>query len=174
MASAVFFEEKQTNPPWIGWIVIFFGMVFLSFVLIELANRWNDPSNPDTSGPLAGCAGIILVVGVVAWLIFNNHLSVSIDREGISYVFLPTFMDAKRIEADQVESFELRKMTFSEFISSTKSKRALHKVDQQKEVCVMKGWTVADIQLRDGRRVILGTENPDGMHWALKRLQNRT
>jgi hypothetical protein len=172
MASAVFFEEKQRNPPWMGWIVIIAGMGMLGFVLVELLKRWVDPNNPDTSELLVWTPGIIVIVGVIAWLVLSNHLSVSIDKEGISYVFVPTFWKPKRIEADQLESFELRMITFSELTSSGAS-HDVFKAKRKREVCVIWGSTVADLHLRDGRQVILGTRNPEGMRWALKRLQNQ-
>lgn len=154
-----------------GWIVIFTGMGMLGFVLVELTKRWADPSNPNTSGLLAWVPGIILGVGVIAFFVLSNHLSVSIDKEGITYRFVPTFWKPKRIEVEQLESFELRKIAFSEITSAGASHDVL-KAKQKKEVCVIWGSTVADLHLRDGRQVILGTKNPDGMMWALKRLLN--
>lgn len=156
-----------------GWIIIITGVVMLCFVLVELVKRWVDPSNPDTGGFLVWAApGIILGVGVIAWLVLSNHLSVSIDKEGITYVFVPAFWKPKRIEATELESFELRKVTFSELTSSGAS-HDVFKAKQKKEVCVIWGSTVADLHLRDGRQVLLGTRNPDGMLWALKRLQSQ-
>ncbi len=173
MASAVFFEEKQVNAPWMGWLTVMVGVGMLVFVLIEIANRWGNPDS-NLSGPVAGVVGIVVIVATVAYLAFTHHLHVSIDREGISYVFVPSFYTPKRIPADAVQSFEIRKLTTSElFEGSRQSQNKWKSKAPKKELCVVGGWTVADLQLNDGRRVLLGTKNPDGLLWALKRLQNQ-
>lgn len=172
MPSAVFFEEKQINAPWMGWSAVFVSVGLLAVVLLELSNRWHNTGS--FAELIAGALGVVLIGGTVAWLAFTHHLMVSIDKEGISYTFAPSFYEPKRISSADIESFELRKLLTSELFASSKSSKWLKGDAATKEVCVVGGWMVVDFQLKSGRHVILGTHNPDGMLWALKRLQYKS
>lgn len=171
MAAGIFFEEKQVNAPWMGWTAVFIGVGLLVFVLLKLSIRWQ--STGSVAELIAGGLGVVVVTGTIAWLAFTHHLHVTVDREGISYTFVPSFYEAKRIAASDLTSFELRRLTTSEMFESTRSSRKLDKKAPKKEVCVVGGWLVADLRLKGGRQVLIGTRNPDGLLWALKRLQHQ-
>jgi len=170
MASAIFFEEKQVNAPWMGWTAVFIGLGALVFVLLKLSDRWH--STGSIAELIAGGIGVVLITGTIAWLAFTHHLFVTIDREGINYTYVPTFYEPKRIAAAELISYELRKLTSSEMFESSKTAKKLKNKMPQKEICTVGGWMVADLRLKDGRQILLGTHNPDGLLWALKRLQN--
>lgn len=170
MLPVPFFEEKQVNAPWMGWVIVFAGVGTLVVVVVKLSERWYNTGS--IAELIAGTLGVILIGGSIAWLAFTHHLAVSIDKEGISYVFVPSFYEAKRITADNVESFELRKLVASEMFGAKSSSRLKSKLPK-KEICVVAGMLVVDLRLKDGRHVLLGTNNPDGMLWALKKLQKQ-
>lgn len=171
MASAVFFEEKQINAPWMGWTAVFVAIGLLVFVLIKLTERWHNTGS--VAELIAASLGVVLIGGTIAWLAFTHSLVVTIDRGGINYVFIPSFYESKRIQATDVESFELRRLKPWEAVEAAHDAKKAGKKNPKKEVCVVNGWMVAELRLKDGRQVVLGTRNPDGMLWALKRLQNQ-
>lgn len=169
-----FYEEKQTNPAWMGWAVVIVGTGMLVFVITTLAQKWpanGNLMNDDVKGLLATVAGILITAGVMAWLVFSNHLTVSVDREGLTYLFWPVFWKPKHIPAESLAGFEIRKMSFMEYIASGGSRRAIRPANPKTEVCIIRSFTVAELRLRDGRKVLLGTTNPDGLGRALKKLQ---
>jgi len=170
MASAIFFEEKQVNAPWMGWTAVFVGVGLLVFVLLKLSERWHTTGS--VAELIAGGIGVVVIAGTIAFLAFTHHLQVTVDREGIRYIYVPSFYEAKRIAASDIISFELRKLTSAEMFESTKASKKLKNKLPMKEICTIGGWMVADVRLKDGGQILLGTRNPDGILWALKRLQH--
>lgn len=174
MTSVPYYEEVQTAPPWMGWTIILSGMGMLTFLLILFVDRFTASAgvwNGDLTGLLGAAAGTAVSVGVAAWLVFSHRLAVWISDEGIRYLFVPTFWKPRKVSVESVVSFEVRKLSFWEYIASGGRRRTFPLAAQKKEICLVRSLTVADLALTDGRRILLGTRNPDGMRWALKKLK---
>ncbi len=165
MAPVPYFEEKQRYPQWIPWIGVFIGMGIAAWVVPVFVDRLNNGKG-DLGELLAVIAGIIILIAVLGGLFAVYRLTIAVDQDGISYLYFPTFLKPKRIPTGCIVSFEVRELSFSEIAAEHPKKKS------RKEVCVLYSWTVADLELSDGSHVILGTTNPDGLRWALKKLQS--
>lgn len=157
-----------------GWLVVFFGVGMLIFILYSFADSY-EASGGDWTKNLSGLAGAAagssIAVAVASWLVFINHLTVTITNEGVQYVFVPTFWKARTVAAASIVSFEVRTMSFWEYLSAGGRHKSIPLASRKKEVCVIRSFTVADLALANGRHLLLGTKNPDGMRWALKKLK---
>ena len=174
MTPVPYYEEKQTNPTWMGWTVILFGSGLLIFLLYLFADRYHAASGSWTkelTGLVGAMIGTVSAIAVAAWLLFVNHLRVRVSDEGLEYVFVPTFWKPRSIPVSSILSFEMRRLGFWEYIQAGGKHRSIRIVERRKEVCVIRSFTVADLSLPDGKHLILGTENPDGLRWALKKLK---
>lgn len=172
--SVPFYEERQTNPPWIGWLVVFAGVAILGVLLVVFINKYEESAGmwtDDLSGLTGAAAGSSIAIAVAAWLMFIAHLNVSISSEGVMYTYVPSFWKPKRVAPESIQAFEIRKMGLPEYLASGGRKRRLSSVRNNKEVCIIHSFTVADLTLAGGRKLLLGTRNPDGLLWALKKLK---
>ncbi len=172
--SVPFYEERQTNPPWIGWLVVFSGVAILGILLVVFINKYEESAGlwtDDLSGLAGAAAGSSVAIAVAAWLVFTTHLSVSISSEGITYTYVPSFWKPKHVPPESIEAFEVREMGWPEYVASGGRKRRIASTRGNKEVCIIHSLTVADLTLPGGRRLLLGTRNPDGLLWALKKLK---
>lgn len=173
MTAVPFFEEKQNNPAWMGWTVTLLGSGLLVFLLYLFAERWYAAESwtNELTSLVGAMIGTVSAVAVAAWLLFVNHLRVTVSDEGLEYVFVPTFWKPRSIPVSSILSFEIRRLGFWEYIQAGGKHRSIRIVERRKEVCVIRSFTVADLSLSDGKHLILGTENPDGLRWALKKLK---
>lgn len=177
MNSVVFYEEEQRNPGWFMWVTIFFGLGMLVFTVTRTLQQWEKSGamNNDVVKLMVTAGVIVITIGLVAWLISANRLTVHVDKDGITYRLFPNCLKTKRIPAEAIASYELRKMTSMEQLYAggryRPARRGLfNRVSSGKEYNVLLGCKVADVMLKDGRRIILGTRNPEGLMWALKKL----
>ena len=174
MTGIPFYEERQANPPWMGWLLVFAGVGLLVFLGMLFMNRYEAASGvwtDDLSGLAGAAAGSSIAVGVAAWLIFINRLEVTISDEGIRYMFVPAFWKSRLVPSSSILSYELRNMGFWEFVSSQRKLRSRLWHSQKLEVCVIRSFKVVDLTLVDGRHLLLGTKNAEGMNWALRKLK---
>ncbi len=175
MRAVPFYEEKQTNPAWIGWIIILSGvglLTFLTFMFIERYDAAGGAWSKDLTSLLGAAAGSSIALAVAAWLVFINHLTVTITEAGVQYLFVPTFWKPRTVSADAIVSFEVRKLSLWEFLQASRRYKSPLFTSGKKEVCILRTFTVADLALADGRHLLLGTRNPDGIRWALKKLKS--
>lgn len=157
-----------------GWMVVLSGVGLLVFLIYLSVDRYEASGgawNKDLKAVAGAAVGTVSAIAVASWLVFVNHLSVTITNEGVHYVFVPTFWKARKVPVDSIVSFEVRKMSFWEYIDAGGRHKSQQLVPRKKEVCVISSFTVADLALADGRHLLLGTRNPDGMLWALKKLK---
>jgi hypothetical protein len=173
MTPIITFEEKQVNPRWAGWLAVFFGMGLVALLLYRVAELWEAAGGELTDtlrDLLGGAAGMSIAMTVVAWMVFSIQLKVTVDREGLTYFYFPMCYMEKRIDREDIASFEIRKMSFMEYLKFGGSRTPFRLLQQKKEICVLNCWTVVDLTLNDGRKVILGTSNPGSIERALNRL----
>lgn len=156
-----------------GWLAGGIGVGALAFLAFRIGNLWfagGGELTDELKDLLGGVAGMSIGFTVLVWMVFSIQLMVIVDREGLTYFCFPLYFTEKRIEREDIASFRIRKISFMEFLQSGGRRRLFRRGPQKKEICVIRCWTVADIELKDGRNVILGTTNPDGMERALSKL----
>ena len=177
MASVVFYEEEQRNPGWLVWVIVLFGLGMLVFTLTMTLQQWENSGtmSRDVIKLMVAAGGIVVTIGVVSWLVTANRLTVHVNKEGITYQLFPNCLKSKHIPVEAIASYELRKMTSMEQFYAGGTYRPVRSkffnhFSPGKEYNILLGCKVADVKLKDGRRILLGTRNPDGMLWAMKKL----
>jgi hypothetical protein len=175
IVERVFFEERQKLPGHVVWIVIFTAVAMCVPLLRGLYFRLvlNEPwGNGDFSNKEI-CLALAFVVGVsalVVWLLVSMNLVVKIDSAGITYRSFPGAGREKRVTRQDIHAYEVRKLKWNELVQSTKSRRLLQQGKSQ--IHRFSGKTGLVLKLADGVTIILGTTNPDGMIWAMKKLMS--
>ena len=157
-----------------GWLLVFFGVAILGILLVVFITKYEESAGmwtEDLSGLVGAAAGSSIAMAVAAALVFSAHLSVSVSSEGITYTFVPSFWKPKKVSPESIELFQIRKMGLSEYMASGGRRRRISSLRGNKEVCIIHSFTVADLTLVGGRKLLLGTRNPDGFLWALKKLK---
>jgi hypothetical protein len=169
----VFFEEKQKLPGYIVWIVVFTSLAMCVpllrglYMRLVLNEAWGKSSFSNVEICMS-LAAVILVAGLVVWLLASMNLVVKIDGGGISYVSYPMGGRETRIGRQDIHSYEVRKLKWDELLQSTKSRRLLKQGKSQ--IHRFSGAMGLVLKLADDATIILGTRNPDGMIWAMKKL----
>jgi hypothetical protein len=171
--SRVFFEEKQVLPRYIVWITVFTTLAMCIPLLRGLYIRQvlNGPwGKSDFSvGEIYLSLALVLLVGsLVVWLIASMSLVVKIEGEAISYRSFPAAPKEKRISRHEILNYQVRKLHWKELIQSTKSRRLLQ--HPKRRIYRFSGRMGLVLNLVDDASIILGTTNPDGMIWAMKKL----
>jgi hypothetical protein len=155
------FEEEQrfTNVIWI-WIVG--GFILLLPVGMTLADE--DTTRENLTAILLSMAmSLLIVVGILIY----SKLQVKINEEGLHYKFFPAITKWKMILKNEIESFEV-----------TPAQNLIEKVEMghkrnifNKTITMnITGKKFARIQLKDGRKFKIGTDNAEGFERALRRL----
>jgi hypothetical protein len=159
--SHIHFEEEQrlTRVRWI-W---FAWIAFLLFPLFTLPLG--------ESGSMQDVGQIFLTMGATALplgvVLFMTRFQVKIDEEGIRYRFMPNSYKWRFIPKTTIESFEVQeKKTWFEKIHCGYYRS--HKCNSiQMNIT---GKKLVHVKLTGGKRIKIGSENPEGIEYALKRL----
>lgn len=173
----VFFEEKQKFPGLLSWFIVFIGLA-MCFPLLRglyirsiLHQEWNSESMSNL-GIIALLSLLLLVNGVVVWLVSSLYLELKIDQEGISYRYFPNHRGFRRINKNAIADYVVRKLTWTERTRG-KRRRRLRGSDES-QIFLVNGNKALVINLSSGQKLILGTQNPEGLDWAMKKLMSNS
>jgi hypothetical protein len=97
-----------------------------------------------------------------------SRLSVKITDEGILYRYPPHFNKEKIISAEEINEFKIRKYNaFREFGGYGARKRLGGEI----KGVTLKGNRGMEIRLRNGDRFLIGTQRPDFMDTAMRKMK---
>jgi len=109
-----------------------------------------------------GLAPVILIL-------LYSKLQIKIDGEGVHYRFIPSVMKWKTVSKESIESFEVSpKKSLWEKIECGYGRNHLNNTVSMN----ISGKKYARIKLTDGRKLKIGTINPEGMERALRKLKS--
>jgi hypothetical protein len=111
---------------------------------------------------------VVAIAAAVVWLMVSTNLVVKIDGGGITYRSNPGGSKEKRIAREAILQYDVRKLKWDELLQSTKSRRLLQ--EGKNQIHRLSGTKGLVLTLADDVTIILGTANPDGMIWAMKKL----
>ena len=169
----VFFEEKQKLPGYVVWIVVFTSLAMCVpllrglYIRLVLNETWGN-SGFSNFEICISLAAVFLIAPVIVWFLATMNLVVKIDSGGISYVSTPVDGKEKRITRQEIHSYEVRKLKWDELLQSTKSRRLMQQ--GKSKIHRFSGTMGLVLRLPGEATIILGTTNPDGMIWAMKKL----
>lgn len=168
--SKVYFEESQKFTQWWAWmllgsgLLLFVGIAFAG-VYVQLINGKPFGNNPmsDTGVVIFFTISILFSVAMI-FLQRSFHLETKVDRFGISYRFFPLIRKWHTIYSEQVQSWEVtRKCVFNYGVHYGINSKTLN----------IRGNTQLALTLSSGKKIYLGTQQPDQLSQAMQRLFDR-
>jgi len=171
----VFFKEEQK----FGSVSLYvsMGLIYAATVGFLLYGNilqfvyhqpWGD--NPVSDNGLILMTVLILVVlAVSAYLLFGSRLVTEINSKGIMYNFYPFFKKEKHISKDLIITHELRKYKpIMEYGGWGIKKGQKGRGDAFN----VKGNIGLQLVLKDGKKVLFGTQRPDALKRAMMKLMS--
>jgi len=156
-----YYEEEQrfTNVRWLWFVLIL-------IILIPLLLTFNDKGMNQEEIITLLLSTLFAAVPVVATLLYSK-LQLRIDDVGIHYKFFPGVWKWKTITKTEIESFEFSAMKsiFEKLECGYRRNLFTHSIRMN-----ITGKKFLRMKLKDGSKIKIGSENPEEMEWALKRL----
>jgi hypothetical protein len=173
-----YFEEVQTfrENRWVLALVIALSVFTLLPIAYGMRQQlvdgvpWGDEPMPD-NGLIFMFLFVLLCIGIAAFVVLSSRLEVAVDAQGLRYRFFPITPKWKRLTRDEIASYTLEKH-FKIFESGGfgHHRSILRKTRSYR----IRGGHHLSLKLNNGQRLLLGTQNPEGMEWAMRKLMERT
>lgn len=170
----VYFEEVQAFRE-NRWVVALVVAVLLSALLplayglhqqLVMGIPWGDKPMSD-NGLVSMFLVVLVSVGIGAFVILSSRLEVKVDSDNLRYRYFPVTPQWQLITSALIDSYSLEKgfrMFRSggfgyhrSFLLRTRSYR-------------IRGGRHLSLKLKNGQTILLGTQNPEGLEWAMKKL----
>jgi hypothetical protein len=114
---------------------------------------------------------ILITVIVMVFMLANLKLETRIDSEGVHYRMFPIKRRWKTIKPSDIVDYSLdRRYKLFEKGGVGFHRNILKKTTSLK----IWGGKHITIQFHDGHKIMLGTQNLDGIEWAMRKLKNKT
>jgi hypothetical protein len=173
-----YFEETQTfrENRWI-WIL---AIITSIITLLPMADAvywqlfrgepWGNEPLSD-SGLLGLFAFVLLAWGIAMAMLISIRLDVRIDDQGISYRFVPIKSKWQKVTKEEIANYSIRKK-FS-LLQSGGFGYHRNRLTRTWSMRIRGSHHLA-LALKDGRKLLLGTQNPESLEHAMKRLVSPT
>ena len=159
--SYLHYEEEQrfSNVRWI-WVALLILLLIPLIITVEEG----EASQKDVTLIFLSTVFASLPVAVI---LFYSKLMLRIDRDGIHYRFFPVVLKWRDIPKSAVESYEVsaKRNILEKIELGYKRNRLNNSISMN-----ITGRKIARIKLKDGRKIKIGTENPEGFERALRTL----
>lgn len=167
---SVYFEERQRYNQWwlwlmIGTVTVGTSILFLYGMVqqIYLGQTWGDRPMSDEALILT----TLLTLGAqaaIVFLYFNLELQLRIDRHSLEYRFKPVLFNWRRIERETIRNYEVGKYFFM-------GSGIRIKLNGQR-VYNIRGNKGIEITLTTGKKILIGTQQPDQLKLAMEKMMN--
>jgi hypothetical protein len=167
----IFYEEDQqlrNNP----WIYVFMLAVTMSVLLpliqgiyqqVIEGRPWGD--EPMSDNALIALSVIIFALCCgVTWMLTSMKLHVIIDSEGVHYRFFPNEPRWRTIRKEEIIDFDIHKTNL--FNRFGHHRQWFIKTKRMN----VNGRVLLSLRLKSGKKIKLGSRNPEGLEWAMKKL----
>ena len=166
----IYYEEEQhlRNNQWlyVGMLVITMGALLplIKGIQRQIVNGepWGDKPMSD-NGIIALTVFVFVICCLLTWLIVSMKLHVIIDAEGVHYKFFPNEPRWSTISKEEIIDFEVEK---KKLLSFGHHRKWFVKTKSMN----VNGTFQLSLFLRNGKKVQLGSRNPEGLRWAMKKL----
>lgn len=168
MEKLLFKEEQRFKQTWL-WITLVVSMWLPAFIVsYQLVNAWK--SNSDDKLLLLFVFIFLLIVAFgFTWLFRKMKLLVEVRSDGVWFKFPPLLYKWKSIKTEEIEKFEVRKYKpIAEYggwgiKTRWKSRSVAYNVS---------GNIGLQIYLKNGRKILLGTQKKHAIEFAMDKLMN--
>lgn len=161
----IFKEEQYFSNFWFWVFIIVVFTAFLTPTTVALYSQLvldtQYGENPKSTETLLIISGILLVVYMIAIVMFRQmKLVVHVRQGGVFYRYPPFILKERYFLKSEIERFEIRKYNPIREHSGAKSGRVLS----------VKGRVGLQLYLKDGKKVLFGTQRPEAMRKAMRKL----
>ncbi len=166
----IYFEENQRfNQPWI-WILmigitfpILGGLIYSS--IINLTGNENVNSKTDVNALIFALVFTFIVFSAIYWLLLTVRLYTRVENNGIHYRFPPMVNKWKHISKNELKSIEVKKYSpLGEYGGWG------YRIGKNGKALNVRGNMGLAMELKDGKRLLLGTQQPEELKLALQKL----
>lgn len=168
--NKVLFKESQQFRRWWQIVIILLAvgpsmMICLYALFQQIVMGQQVGNSPAPNGVMIA---VILGLGVVLWILFSLKMEVWIDQQGLHYRFFPMILKRKLISREEILRFEIRKYKpLLEYGGWGIRKGLWNK--RGRAYCV-EGNTGLQLYLKNGKKVLFGTQRPQAMEYAMKEM----
>lgn len=172
-----FFEEVQRMRDNRWLITLIFAIAILSILPLVYALYWQIGQGvPFGNKPMKDVQLILVtgfvVVGVAAmmFILFSLKLEVRIDEEGIHYRMFPIKWEWRIVVPHEIVEYH-----FADRYKLLESGGIGHHRNVFKNTRSFRIWGGKHVAIKftDGHRLLLGTQDPGGMEWAMRKLMKK-
>lgn len=174
--SRILFTEQQKFPQ--IWLFVFIGVSNLTVFIPLMYGFYQQIINgqPWGQSPMSDTGLIVLILVITAgialinFIIFSARLETQIKDNSVYYKYFPFVWNWKLIYKDRITSFQIR--TFRpviEFGGYGYRKRPFKKMT----ALIMSGNNGLQLDLNDGRKLVIGTQKPNELGEAMQKLMNK-
>lgn len=166
------FEEKQRFTQWWLWAIIvststlvlgLFGNAL--YIQLVLGQPWGDEPMSDDSLIMVSLFTTTAMI-VMLMVFFNSTLEIVVDKSSVSYRYFPLIRRWRRIERENIQSYEIREYYFKGY--------GFHRDLRGNKRINVKGNSGIEITMLDGSKLLLGTQQPGDFLSALNKMKNRS
>lgn len=108
------------------------------------------------------------IIGFVIWLLLSIKLEVKIDTEQIRYRYYPHMWRWSFLTPGMIESFEVKKLGVLE-----RGKGGYKGIFTDNKKLLVMGRNAVKIMTTDGSQVVIGTQTPEQLDWAMRKFMNK-
>ena len=171
-----YFEERQKFDQWwlkliiTGAVLAAVGPMFYGTIKqIATGIPWGD--NPmSTTGLITMDIVTILIMTVVVLLIFKTRLITVINSDGIQISFKPFLHKEKLITPDTIKKYEIR--TYNS-IKDYGGWGVRHGRRGKGIAYNVSGKTGLQLVLKNGRKILIGTQRPEAIKRAMNKMMEK-
>lgn len=164
-----YFEERQRFTQWWLWLIVgatalavTTGFVYGIISQIVLKRPWGTQPMTDEVLIVVSLVTISCTIGALL-VFFNAVLEITVEHDSISYRYFPLIRSWRRIEKETIGDFSIRKY----YLKGYGVKRDWDGL----RIINVKGNMGIEITFHDGKKLLLGTQQPDELFQALKRMK---
>jgi hypothetical protein len=175
MEKIIFTEEQKFDQVWIraimliSWIPLLaiFGIGFYQQII--LGKQWGNHPMSDT-GLLITTALVFMIMAGATWLTFSIRLVTEVTHEGLRYRFPPLMLRFRTIPKHDIAEYNIRQYNpVREYGGWGIRQGGFGKTGIAYNV---KGNTGLQLQLKNGKKILFGTQRPDALRAAMDKLMN--
>jgi len=172
--SRPYFEEVQKfrDNRWM-WVIVF-GASLSSILPLANGLYWqlykgelwgNEPLS--NNGIIMLFLVVLISLGIASAVLLSMKLEVKIDHEGIHYRFVPIKPKWQLITKDQIAEYKL--VPRFKLFQSGGVGHHRNRLTKTRSFRIQGGKHLY-LRLHNGEKLLLGTQNLEGIEWAMKRL----
>ena len=178
--SRTYYKEEQSlsNSPsmWVLYLSLLTTVGITAYGLhqqLVLDRPWGN--HPVSNAHMEIIFAVILVfMGVLIFFMSRLTLVVTINKEGISAEFTPFLMKKKHIAKTEIERYEMRKyrpiLEYGGWGFRALGRRYSLRRRKWGIAYNVKGNIGLQLYLKNGNKILIGTQNPTGIERAMKKL----